>query len=435
MSTSILTPRNFNDLELLNARAQNLPTGSLPAASAGLKGKIAYDTTLDVFVYCNGTAWVASGSGGGSDATTSAKGIVQLAGDLAGTAASPQIAAGVIVNADINSSAAIALSKLATDPLARANHTGSQLAASVSDFNTAVRTSRLDQMAAPTAAVAFNGQQGTGAADPTSPQDLATKAYADALAAGLRKSSSRAASTANQASLSGVATIDTVSLVAGDRVLLKNQTTAAQNGVYVVAAGAWSRAADMDAAGEVDGSLTIIEDGSQAGTAWVTVSEVTTLGTDAIVFSQFNSATDIVAGAGLSKSGLTLSVPTDGVTETMMAAGSVDLAGTTPTGTLPLTKGGTGGTTALAARSALATTSYYETGCAASTTTTIANATLVSAGINRVLSVQLVEGSTGNVVEADVSMSSAWATAPVITVSFAATPTASQYTVQVTGRA
>jgi hypothetical protein len=58
---------------------------------------------------------------------------------------------GTIVNADINASAAIALSKLATDPLARANHTGTQLAATVSDFDTQVRTSRLDQMAAPTA--------------------------------------------------------------------------------------------------------------------------------------------------------------------------------------------------------------------------------------------------------------------------------------------
>ena len=86
---------------------------------------------------------------------------------------------GTILNADINASAAIALSKLATDPLARANHTGTQLAATVSDFDTQVRTSRLDQMAAPTAAVPLNAQKITGLADPTLAQDAATKAYTD----------------------------------------------------------------------------------------------------------------------------------------------------------------------------------------------------------------------------------------------------------------
>jgi hypothetical protein len=86
---------------------------------------------------------------------------------------------GTILNADINASAAIALSKLATDPLARANHTGTQLAATVSDFDTQVRTSRLDQMAAPTASVALNAQKITGLADPTLAQDAATKAYTD----------------------------------------------------------------------------------------------------------------------------------------------------------------------------------------------------------------------------------------------------------------
>jgi hypothetical protein len=96
-----------------------------------------------------------------------------------GTVTSTMIADGTIVNADINASAAIALSKLASDPLARANHTGTQLAATVSDFDTQVRTSRLDQMAAPTASVALNAQKITGLADPTLAQDAATKAYTD----------------------------------------------------------------------------------------------------------------------------------------------------------------------------------------------------------------------------------------------------------------
>jgi len=73
---------------------------------------------------------------------------------LNGSITSADIVDGTIVNADINASAAIALSKLATDPLARANHTGTQTASTISDFDTQVRTSRLDQMAAPTASVA-----------------------------------------------------------------------------------------------------------------------------------------------------------------------------------------------------------------------------------------------------------------------------------------
>jgi hypothetical protein len=90
-----------------------------------------------------------------------------------------------IVNADINASAAIALSKLATDPLARANHTGTQTASTISDFNTAVRTNRLDQMAAPTGSVSLNSQKITSLATPTDNTDASTKAYVDTSIANL----------------------------------------------------------------------------------------------------------------------------------------------------------------------------------------------------------------------------------------------------------
>ena len=91
---------------------------------------------------------------------------------------------GGIVNADIAGGAAIALSKLATDPLARANHTGTQTASTISDFDTQVRTSRLDQMAAPTASVSMNSQKITSLATPTSSTDAATKAYVDNIVGG-----------------------------------------------------------------------------------------------------------------------------------------------------------------------------------------------------------------------------------------------------------
>ena len=112
-----------------------------------------------------------------------------------GTVTSTMIANGTIVDADINSSAAIALSKLATNPLARANHTGTQTASTISDFDTQVRTSRLDQMAAPTASVSLNSQKITNLTDPTSNQDAATKAYADTKIASSEKGANNGVAT------------------------------------------------------------------------------------------------------------------------------------------------------------------------------------------------------------------------------------------------
>jgi hypothetical protein len=86
---------------------------------------------------------------------------------------------GGIVNTDISNTAAISLGKLATDPLARANHTGTQTASTISNFDTQVRTSRLDQMAAPTSAVSANSQNITNLATPSVSTDAATKGYVD----------------------------------------------------------------------------------------------------------------------------------------------------------------------------------------------------------------------------------------------------------------
>ena len=92
---------------------------------------------------------------------------------------------GGIVNTDIANGAAISLGKLATDPLARANHTGTQTASTISDFDTQVRTSRLDQMAAPTGSVSANSQKITNLGTPTSNTDASTKAYVDTSIANL----------------------------------------------------------------------------------------------------------------------------------------------------------------------------------------------------------------------------------------------------------
>lgn len=165
---------------------------------------------------------------------------------------------------------------------------------------------------------------------PTLGTHAASKDYVDSIVANQRTKQVRVATTAN-ITLSGEQTIDGI-LTSASRVLVKNQSTQAENGIYVSAAGAWARAADMDAASEVDATFLVVEDGTVgAGTIWLTASEVTTLGTDAIVFTQINSATDIVAGAGLTKTGLTLDIGTASTARIVVNADNIDLATTAVT--------------------------------------------------------------------------------------------------------
>jgi hypothetical protein len=234
-----------------------------------------------------------------------------------GTVTSTMIADGAITNDDINASAAIALSKLATDPLARANHTGTQSASTISDFDTQVRTNRLDQMATPTANVSFGGKAITNLAEPGQATDAATKQYVDAATAGLNVHASvKAATTTNITLASAVEngdTLDGVTLATGDRILVKDQTTKADNGVYIVAAtGAPTRATDYDAVGEVDaGDFIFVEGGTVNGkTGWVQTNTIATLGTDAVEFTQFAGAGTYTAGTGLTLTGSTFSINT-----------------------------------------------------------------------------------------------------------------------------
>ena len=148
---------------------------------------------------------------------------------------------------------------------------------------------------------------------PTADLHAATKAYVDANSQGLDvKASCRVASTANIVLATGTAlTIDGVVTVAGNRVLVKNQTTTTENGIYVVAAGAWSRATDADTSAEVTaGMFTFVSEGTaNADTGWVlTADDTITLGSTALSFAQFSGAGQITAGGGLTKTGNTINV-------------------------------------------------------------------------------------------------------------------------------
>ena len=199
--------------------------------------------------------------------------------------------------------------------------------------------------------------------DPSSDQDAATKAYVDSVASGLDvKESVRAASTANGTLASAFAngqTLDGVTLATGDRILLKHQSTASENGVYTVnASGAPTRATDYDSTAEVTtGAFTFVEEGTvNQSTGWtLTTTGTITLGSTSLSYTQFSGAGLITPGDGLDKSGNTLSVDLKAngglVIESTEVA--VDLAASNMTGTLAIGDGGTGATTAAAAASAL----------------------------------------------------------------------------------
>ena len=204
----------------------------------------------------------------------------------------------------------------------------------------------------------------TSLATPTQTTDAATKAYVDAQLQGLDvKNSVRVATTANGTLASAFAnnsTVDGITLATGDRILLKDQSTGSENGIYTVnASGAPTRATDFDADSEVTGgTFFFVEEGTvNADNGFVMTNDGSvTVGSTALVFTQFSGAGQVTAGSALTKSGNTLNVAVDdssievnsdalrvkasGITNAMLA-GSIDLTAKV-TGALPVGNGGTG---------------------------------------------------------------------------------------------
>lgn len=332
MATKFVTNLDLNQNQLLKARFEAL---SADPSSNLFEGWVYYNTTTDTLrIYANGQ-WrtlINSVSSGGSSSVavtiTESNGAVTVTPNLATTSAD-----GVMSSTD----------KTKLDN-ATSEATASRLV---------IRDT--------------NGQAKFGT--PTDDSHAATKGYVDAARSGLDvKQSVRAATTAPiniSADLENGDVIDGVTLATGDRVLVKNQSTGSENGIYVVvASGAASRATDADTSAEVTaGMFTFVSEGTtNADSGWVlTTNDTITLGTTALTFAQFSGAGQVTAGAGLTKTGNTIDVvgTSDRIT---VNADSVDIAatyvgqtsittlGTITTGTwdattVAVTAGGTGNET------------------------------------------------------------------------------------------
>lgn len=148
-------------------------------------------------------------------------------------------------------------------------------------------------------------------AEPTNDSDAATKYYVDAARSGLDIKQSVVVATTANITLSNTQTIDGIALSVGMRVLVKDQATPTQNGIYIVASGAWTRSADADQPDEMNpGTFVFVERGAvNSDTGFVVTSDGTlTIGTDPIAWTLFSSSGTLIAGAGLSKNGYTLEV-------------------------------------------------------------------------------------------------------------------------------
>jgi hypothetical protein len=218
----------------------------------------------------------------------------------------------------------------------------------------------------------MNSQKIVSLADPVDPQDAATKAYVDAARSGLDVKQSVRVATTENITLSGEQTIDGVAVVFPNRVLVKNQSSAAENGIYVVSDSTWSRAEDANSDAEVtSGMFTFVTEGTvNDNSGWVlTTNDTIILGTTELSFVQFSGAGQITAGDGLTKTGNTIDavgtadriiVNADSIdiASTYVGQTSITTLGTIATGTWEATDvavahGGTGASDAAGAKTNL----------------------------------------------------------------------------------
>ena len=289
---SYLVPINLNQNELQNARVQNL--GTAPASPVA--GQVYYLTTSNGTQIWNGTGW------------------------------RPTDAA-LLTDGSIQNTA------LLTNPLARANHTGTQVSATISDLATTVASYRLSVFAVPNANIALGGFKFTGAAAPSAPGDVAeyswTIGQVQSAAAGIASKPPVVAVSTTNNTLSGLTAVDGYTPLANDRILVVGQTTASANGVYNASAGAWTRTTvDGAAPGEIEtGAMWLVTGGTTyAGTQWrVSTVGPLTVGTTSLSIVQFGAASVYAAGNGITLTGSTFAANPVAGGGILVAAGGISV--------------------------------------------------------------------------------------------------------------
>ena len=324
---------DFTALSGVAANATNLGsfTGSIIADDQTVKAAIqALETQVEdgsgtLTADDNNTAAFASGtvtiSGDTGISTTASANELKIDLDDTAVTAASYGAAGTVATYTVDQQGRLTAS---ADVLIDIAHT------QVNDFDAGVQANTLDSLAQPVADVALNNNKITGLADPVGDQDAVNKRYADALVNGLDvKDSVRVATTAN-ITLSGTQAVDGQALSAGDRVLVKDQSDASENGIYVVVdGGVWARSEDANADAEVTSGLFVfVEQGTTNADAGFVLQTTGTIDVDTtdLSFVQFSGAGQVVAGAGLGKTGNQLDVGTADAGRIVINANDIDLA-------------------------------------------------------------------------------------------------------------
>jgi hypothetical protein len=294
-----------------------VPAGTTGQRGSSTLGNIRYNSTTGLFEGYNG-AWTAFASGSGVTSVATGTGLT----------GGPIVSTGTI-SIDVTGVTAATYGSSLVVPVIAVNAQGQITGATNTTINAVTLTT------------------GSISTTPSNSIDIANKAYVDSVAQGLDTKASVVAATTVNITLSGVQTIDGIAVVATDRVLVKNQTAPADNGLYLCAAGAWTRTTDMNTWAQVPNAYVFVETGTtQADTGWVCTSNAGgTLGTTAITWTQFSGAGNFTAGNGLTLIGnqFSLTAPVTiangGTGQTSASAAFNALSPITTTGDLILGNG------------------------------------------------------------------------------------------------
>jgi hypothetical protein len=340
-----------------------LPAGTTGQRGTTTDGNIRYNSTSAVFEGVKGGVWTAFATGSGVTSVATGTGLT----------GGPITSSGTI-SIDVTGVSAATYGSSLVVPVIAVNAQGQITSATNTTINAVTLTT------------------GTISTTPSNSTDIANKSYVDTVAQGLDTKASVVAATTVNITLSGTQTVDGIALIAADRCLVKNQTLSQNNGIYDVAAGAWTRSTDMNTWAQVPGAYVFVETGTtQADTGWVCTSNAGgTLGTTPITWAQFSGA-----GSGVSS----ITFGTTGLTPSTATTGAVTVAGT-----LAVANGGTG----LTAGTSGGIPAYTATGTITSSALLTQYGVVYGGGAGAV-PVATAAGTTGQVLTATTSGAPTWA--------------------------